>query len=358
MMTRSSGDRRTALSRRLKELRLEQWPARRVKQAVLAKAIGVSAPAVSSWENGEKVPPLDRLADYAAFFATDRTLDYSPARLLPDRSLTEDERMRRQALLRELSDLRRAATRPPAAAGGMSTGLWHFPDGGDVTIVCAKLPNWLTDPMEYADPVSPDFGELYRYSDPDALIELFGHIRAVNPTSTVVFRTADRLSADHFKNHLVVLGGLDWNEITRDALDRFDLPVRQLRREGDEVGGFEVDEGGRRREFLAKLESIEDRPVLVQDVSHFFRAVSPYDKERTITFCNGVYGRGVLGAVRALTDINVRAKNEQWVSENLGDTDTFSILAAVIIAKGNVVVTPDWTAAACRLHVWDRWAQL
>lgn len=358
MMTRSTGDQRTALSRRLKELRLERWPARRVKQAILATAIGVSAPAVSSWENGDKVPPLDRLADYATFFATERTLDHSPIRLLSERSLTEDEKTQRTVLLRELHDLRRAALEPPATHRGMSHGLWYFPDGGDVTIVCAKLPRYLTDSMPYADSANPDFAELYTYSDPDALIELFGHLRAANPDSNVTFQTADRLGADHYKNHLVVLGGVDWNSVTRDALDRFDMPVRQLARDNDDdIGGFEVQEGDTRRTFLAKLESIEDRPVLVQDVSHFFRAMSPYDKERTITVCNGVYGRGVLGAVRALTDINVRDKNERFVSENLGETDTFSILAAVIIAKGNVVVTPDWTAAACRLHVWDRWAK-
>ena len=39
--------------------------------------------------------------------------------------------------------------------------------------------------MPYTDPLDPDFISVYRYSDPDALIELFGHLRAANPTSPV-----------------------------------------------------------------------------------------------------------------------------------------------------------------------------
>ncbi len=48
--------------------------------------------------------------------------------------------------------------------------------------------------MPYTDPLDPDFIELYRYSDPDALLELFGHLRAANPASPVQF-TRPRISS-------------------------------------------------------------------------------------------------------------------------------------------------------------------
>lgn len=347
----AAGDQRTELSRRLRQLREEHWPDRSVRQGDLAKALGVSTPLISSWESQSKTPPVSRLVGYATFFATPRSLDHNPPKLLRD--LTKPEKEAKDALLRELTQLRNLA-RTPVSATAMSRGVWHFPDDADITIVCARLPREMRAGMEYADTDSPDFSVLYTYSDPDALIELFGHLRAVNPTKNVSFRRADELVPDDLKNHLVVLGGVDWNELTRDALERMEIPVNQIAREtDDEVGGFEVVEGGERHEFRATVYKIGDRTVLTEDVCHFYRSVSPYDKERTITFCNGVYSRGVLGAVRALTDINVRDKNESYIAENLGSTDTFSILAAVIILKGNIVVTPDWTADQCRLHVWE-----
>ena len=82
--------------------------------------------------------------------------------------------------------------------------------------------------MPYTDPLDPDFIELYRYSDLDSLLELFGHLRATNPTSRVGFRAADRLSEDDYTGHLVSLGGVDWNDATESVLDRLQLPVRQV----------------------------------------------------------------------------------------------------------------------------------
>jgi len=206
--------------------------------------------------------------------------------------------------------------------------------------------------MPYADPTDPDYSKLYTFADPDALIELFGHIRAVNPISRVTYRLASQLAADELQNHLVMLGGVDWNIATRDVLDRFDLPVRQLRREDDElVGGFQVVQNGQEQEFLATLQADGGSKLLVEDVAHFFRAASPYDASRTVTICNGAYSRGTYGAVRALTDAQVRDENKSYVAERFGDAAEFSILTKVIIANG-VTVTPHWNMADSRLHEW------
>jgi transcriptional regulator with XRE-family HTH domain len=341
-----SGGQRTALSHRLRELRVRHWPDRLISQNDLAAAIGVSGPSVSSWESDQpKLPPTNRLASYAAFFATERSVQQVPYRLFSLRQLTSAERKHRDELLAELVELRATVT-------VMSHGLWHVPDGGDVTIVCARLPEYLTKGMPYANPDNPDYSDLYTYADPDALIELFGHIRAVNPTSKVTFQIASELGSDALKTHLVLLGGVDWNVVTRDVLQRFDMPVRQFRRDDDErVGGFEVVENGKRQEFLAKLAG-SDSDDLIEDIAHFFRATSPYNAHRTITVCNGTYGRGTYGAVRALTDAEVRDSNESYVAARFASTAQFSILTRVIIMNG-VPVTPEWNQADCRLHEWS-----
>lgn len=350
-------DPREALPRRLRDLRQHCWPGRSIRQADLAKAFGVSGPSISSWERLEqpKFPTTERLALYADFFATERSVETQPYRIV---QLRGEERERREGLLRELTELLElstgsaASTDTPAHRTGMSKGLWYFPDGADVTIVCARLPSYLSERMQYADPNDPDYSQLYTYADPDALIELFGHIRAANPTSEVTFRPASELTADEYQTHLVLLGGIDWNIATRDVLERFDQPVRQFRRADDEmVGGFEVVEGGMRQEYLATLHDSDGTKALVEDIAHFFRAPSPYDQNRTVTICNGSYSRGVFGAVRALTDAQVRDENESYVTERFGDATEFGILTKVIIANG-VTVTPHWNMADSRLHEW------
>src|SRR2546421_4664027 len=87
------------------------------------------------------------------------------------------------------------------------TGIWYFPDQRPVTIVCARLPKRLRDQMPYADPRDPDYVRSYTYADLDSLIELYGHVRAVNPDSQVGIRTADALESDDHTSHLVLLGG-------------------------------------------------------------------------------------------------------------------------------------------------------
>src|SRR5439155_27087065 len=130
----------------------------------------------------------------------------------------------------ELAKLRLAAlgVESPADPGGGT--LWQFPRNQDVTIVCSELPDHLQNALPYTEPDSPDHVEMYRYADLDALVELYGYIRAVNPTSNVNIRTASELEMDDYTAHLVLLGGVDWNKVTADVLARVELPVRQAGR--------------------------------------------------------------------------------------------------------------------------------
>ena len=74
----------------------------------------------------------------------------------------------------------------------------------------------------------------------------------------------------------------------------------------------------------------------------FARAVSPFNRKRTITVCNGMYGRGTYGAVRALTDARFRDRNSEYLRTRFGDSDTYCILTRVPIVNGRTL-TPDWT---------------
>jgi hypothetical protein len=362
-----SDDPRGALARRLRALRQEHWADRRITQTQLAKAFSiekpVSGPLISSWEspNNPTVPPPDRLAAYATFFATERSVARTPYRMLSVRQLTEQERAIRAALLSELVELRLGATgetwtpgQPQSMRGDSPPpgGLWYFPDVHPVTIVCSALPADMRATMPYSYPDDPDFVELYRYSDLDALIELFGHIRAANPKSPVRFRTAAELTADDYTTHLVLLGGVDWNVVTRDLQERRALPVGQIAREDEsEVSGFEVFDTGERLRFTPTMREVDGRQLLIEDVAYFHRSTSPYNAKRTVSICNGCYARGTVGSVRALTDTRFRDRNDAYVRSRFVGADTFTVVFRVFIVNGQVV-TPDWTVADNRLYEW------
>lgn len=348
----------SALAHRLRALRETQWPDAGITQAQLAKALGgnksLSISLISSWENTEKpvTPPTRRLDAYATLFATRRSLDSGTLRVLPIGQLTDEERARRSRLLDELLRLRegRQLVAPPAPVAD----IWTFEQDQNITIVCAPLPEKYRRHLSYADPESADFVSLYTYADPDALIELFGHIRSRNPDNNVKFCTSEELAADDYTSHLVLLGGVDWNSVTRDVIERVDLPVEQVGRVDDaEHGGFRVQQDGRPKLFEPKLDR---REHLLEDVAHFYRGESPFNRKRTVTVCNGMYGRGTLGAVRALTDARFRDRNTAYVQDRFGDVESFSIISRVPVVGGQGL-TPDWTLEENRLHEWPEAAE-
>lgn len=360
MVVNATEDPSLRLARRLRSLRREAWPGVRITQEDLGEALGASAPLISSWESSRnpKTPPLDRLEAYATFFATPRSVAERPYRVLAEDQLTDEERARHEELFRELTSLRNGAQGQepaPALTQPLARSQWHFPPDQDITIVGSAFPpEYLERLRPFTDPEAPDYVELLKFADMDALLELFGHIRAANPLSNVRVLTPDEVTTDTYTSHLVLLGGVDWNPTTTELLYRLHLPVRQLERvDEDDPGGFEVGAGKDRQMFKPELRRIGDKVELVTDVAHFFRARNPFNAKRTVSLCNGMYQRGTLGVVRALTDVRFRDRNEQYLRARFDTDGTFSIISRVDVVLGRAV-TPDWTQSENVLHEWPK----
>ncbi|WP_020658121.1 helix-turn-helix domain-containing protein [Amycolatopsis benzoatilytica] len=344
-----------ALAGRLRALRKESWPGIVITQRMLAEAFGVSNGLLSSWENtGSPVaPPPPRLDAYATFFATRRSVEGQGFRVLPVDQLTDEERDLRKKLLAELTGLRGSSEDTATAAPEFAPGnLWRFPASEDIVIVVSELPNAMRHAN--AQPESPDYARLLRYGDPDALIELYGHLRACNPTARVSFRTASRdpLRPEEYTAHLVLLGGVDWNPQTRELMERIDAPIRQNPRSDydESLASFQVRQRDGRLEHLrAKMSSDGN---LIEDVTMFYRGPNPLNRKRTVTVCNGMHARGTLGAVRALTDPRFRDRNQSYLDQRFAGAESFSILSRVPVFN-NQGLTPDWTVPGNRLHEWS-----
>jgi hypothetical protein len=350
-----------ALARRLRELRTARWQGHSLTQKELGAALGGDKPLsmslISSWEKltNPTPPPTHHLETYALFFATERSVERGAPLALDD--LTPAERADRDELFDELMELRNIALygEPEEDHDQVPTigySSWRFPLDQDVTIVVAPVPTNELATTPHTASTDPDHVRLSRYSDLDALVELYGHIRAVNPLNKVKYRTSDDLRQDDYTTHLVLIGGVDGNEVTRDIFRRYPMPVTQKARvTPDDLGAFVVQENGKERSFEPTLTKDGDRRILLRDITHFYRSLNPFNHKRTVTVLNGMFSRGTFGAVRALTDPRFRDRNEEYVQERFAGSGTFSVLTQVDVVRGRVL-TPDWTNPLTRLHEW------
>ncbi|MFC6606891.1 XRE family transcriptional regulator [Amorphoplanes digitatis] len=248
------GDPGRALAVRLRKLRKSRWPDISITQAELAEALSgrkkASVQLVSSWERTSIVtlPPEDRLNAILTFFCTRRSIEARPYRLIGEQDLTADEIEARAVLRDELFALREAALALPEAPPDVPApsprsivgrGPWHYKVGPVVIVVA--------DPGNEAPSASldPDRSKLSRLADLDSLMELYGHLRAVNPDLDVRYVSARDMQEDDWTAHLVLVGGIDWNEATQDAMRLTPVPVTQHSDDDDPSRGcFRVVDRG------------------------------------------------------------------------------------------------------------------
>ena len=67
------------------------------------------------------------------------------------------------------------------------------------------------------------------------------------------------------------------------------------------------------------------------------RLPNPFNTLRTLTYCNGIHSRGVLGAVRCLSDPDVRDDNESYLEDAFSGLDRFVILMGVQVLGGETI---------------------
>jgi transcriptional regulator with XRE-family HTH domain len=341
------------LALHLRHLRVDYWPDSKLTQAALAEALGKDVPlspaTVASWESPKtpKLPPRERVVAYAQFFATRRSLGPEPA-LVPVDDFTAEERTAYNRLFEELLRLHSAARgRAAPDAPIVARRSWHFADSGPLTLVCSQLP--AEEASRLAEPDNPNYTELAGYGDLDAMVELHGHVRAENPGMDVFYKAAPKVMADNLSGHVVIIGGIAWNKVMRRLIDLIRLPVRQEEDPAVTTGEIFLTEAeGEQRKYLPEWSP--DRDELMEDVGLLVRIPNPLNSNRTLTMCNGIHSRGVLGAVRTLTDARLRESNEQYIARNFPENQ-FGILMRVQVIEGETL-TPDFRTEGTVLYQW------
>jgi transcriptional regulator with XRE-family HTH domain len=352
-VVKSSSDLQASASRlgqRLRELRVNA-PVQ-LTQRKLAVLLGASPSTVSMEEKGERLPSPARLTTYARLFSSPRSFAGEP-RVLEKDDLTDEELEMFHELERELLELRtEASTEGGTWESGAPERIWRFTDRAPITIVCADVPLEKGKRPSYWDPQDPNYVRAASFADLDALLDLFGHLRAENPSTTVRIRAAADFDREDMGGHVVLLGGVTWNPYARALYSQLRLPVRQ-RPDQDDVFETMTDSGPE-----AFPPVLDETGAMVEDVGLFARGPNPKDPAGTLTICSGVTTRGVRGAVLCFADPilhDLREKNQRFIAERFAGHDDYGFLLRVELMPGKdrQPSTPDLTRDGIRLVEWS-----
>ena len=337
------------LAERLRDLREREHLTQKQLARVLGGPESLSIATVSLWEKpgSDRLPPPQRLEAYARLFCTARSFDGGRLRLLSPGELTEQERGRERELYEELVVLRERAqsTNFTGATKERRSAIWHFADPLAVSIVCSDS----VEPPPYAKASHLNYSRSARYADLDALITVFGQVKADNPERMIRILPTDRLIQDFALNHVILIGGAASDAASLFAQD-IPLPV------AEEIPGidpithlFKCRVGEETREFRSTRD--EDRTLML-DVGLIARGPHPIIPGGTVTLLSGITSRGVHGAALSFIDSHLRDTNERYLESAFGNVQSFCILMNIPV-QNDVALPPNLWRENTRLYEWS-----
>jgi hypothetical protein len=184
-------------------------------------------------------------------------------------------------------------------------------------------------------------------ADLDSLIDIYGAIRAYNPTSRVVIKAVQDLTQRDVTHHLVVIGGMAWVTMSPQLSRIFPIPIQPVDPADRGVIVVSESEAGE-LEFAYRVVD----GLLVEDVGYYARGPNPSAPLRTMTLCGGITTRGVHGAARCFIEPEVREQNEQYLFPRFPEGSTYCVVMRVPVINRDPL-TPDLSKKENRLFEWD-----
>ena len=338
------------LAERLRDLREREHLTQKQLARLLGGAEALSIATISLWEkpNSGRLPPVPRIEAYSRLFCTTRSFEGDRTRLLRSNELTEQERERATELYNELIALRERAqsTNHSAPARSQRSTIWHFPDLISVSIVCSDA----VDPPPYAQGSHLNYSRYAKYADLDALVEVFGQVKADNPERMIRILPTARLAQDFALNHLILIGGA-----ASDAASLFsqDIPLptpEEIPGTGPVTYLFNCTVGEETREFRSVWD--KEEKTLVQDVGLIARSPHPIIPGGTVTLLSGITSRGVHGAALCFIDSHLRDTNERYLQSAFGNVDSFCILMNIPVHNDGALPPNLWRENSS-LYEWS-----
>lgn len=175
--------------------------------------------------------------------------------------------------------------------------------GGDIKreriiVVCGELTG--TFKPKQANRKSHEHVNLSRYADQDALVETLKLLPKLFPDTEVEYYTSKELPHSKRRNNLIVIGGPDFNQLTKDLINNINLPF-QYRIHGSETCFYD-------KQNRARFEIEKKRGQIIKDFGLFAHFSNPLNRNTSVIMIGGLQTFGVLGAIMAFA-MNKNGKN-------------------------------------------------
>lgn len=203
--------------------------------------------------------------------------------------------------------------------------LWGF-DKDTIYMVCSQL----EESEGRQEPEQGEFLYLGKYGDIDALLEVLTSLGRLFPRLNVKFCTDEefnRLPGNPYANNLILIGGPDYNKITRHFMQY--TPFEFIDKNGITV--LKHKETGQIYESkFIKKEGIDE----VIDYGFFLKIPNPNNTSKKVIMINGIHTYSVYGAAKCFlshdeNERDITVDNCNKIVKKIGKNPNFSILLEV-----------------------------
>ena len=203
--------------------------------------------------------------------------------------------------------------------------LWRFGHSDTVYIVCPEL----TEPDKRQNPEDNEFLYLGKYGDIDSLLVLYSSLSKLFPSIDIRYCTGrefKNLPGNPYSENLILLGGPDYNEVTKYYLDKTDLiPYKFVETAEEDIG---IQHPHTKEIFLSNFDKNENLNSVI-DHGFFVKASNPANPSKKIIMVNGIHTYGVYGAAKCFSlhqdnEIEVSTDNCKRVIEAIGNNSNFA----------------------------------
>lgn len=212
----------------------------------------------------------------------------------------------------------------------------------NVTVVCPELPRNYRP--RYAHPDSPEYVNLARFGDADALVELLAVLPKLFPDSEVKHITAGEMQRHDLSGNLIVIGGPDFNPITRKLFADQDIPFTYCSSESAVY--FKDSTDGAKYELVANKQG-----RVHKDYGFFARFPNPLNTGNFIIMIGGLQTYGVLGAVRLFGMNAAGRRNAKTVLSRCSGNPKFCALTPIRVVDSQPTLG-HLDRAAIRTYPW------
>jgi hypothetical protein len=186
---------------------------------------------------------------------------------------------------------------------------------------------------------------LGKYGDIDSFLVLFSSLSKLYPNMNLRFCTSkefNKLTGNPHSENLILLGGPDYNEITRYYIERKKISPYEFI-----VINEETEEIGIRHpcseEIYSSLFETDDELKCIRDYGFFIKTRNPSNQNKKLFMINGIHTYGVYGASKCFS---LHEDSEHEVAENnckevifkLGTDSSFAALFQVNCVSNKIEI--------------------